>query len=70
MNISIDLICIQVFEILGPEHKANYMQRAFVTLFMTSNVPYLNLNMPTAVVNWWLSIKRFTSKASGKKIEF
>ena len=51
MNISTDLTCIQVFEILGPEHKANYMQRAFVTLLMTSTVPYLKLNTPTAVPN-------------------
>lgn len=51
MNISIDLTCIQVFEIPGPEHKVNYMQRAFVTLLMTSAVPYLKLNTPTAMPN-------------------
>lgn len=49
MSISIDLTCIQVFEILGPEHEANYMQRAFVTLLMTSTVPYLKLDTPTAL---------------------
>lgn len=32
MNISIDITCIQAFEILRPEHNANYMQRPFVTV--------------------------------------
>lgn len=51
MNISIDLTCIQAFEILGPEHKANYMQRAFVTHLMTSALQYLKINMPNPMPN-------------------